>query len=248
MAKKGVKQATSRRKKVISPPTGDRAPMKTNAYRLAQYTEMTLAPLFPFLDEGSLIPCLAAVQGGPGKRFGRFRHFNTVDEIVMIMGVQGPYSGAGMVRVESNLHLVQMPFEDPEDDNNVVFMVITQRQRIGEKQKEQYRFLCDKCDRQLFMVEVDATPPKRGKQRKLLGPYYPFPTILETYKAAQKFNGSEKIRTCKKCGHVNPTFPTQDWGWDFCDERWKFSETSREILIASQKRPSKAKISVKGRT
>jgi hypothetical protein len=95
----------------------------------------------------------------------------------------------------------------------MVVAVITQRQSLGEKeQREEYRFICDKCDRRLFLYQADATPPKRGA--KISPGTEPFLSIAETLKAAQKFNADEEARKCKHCGHQNPPFPIEEWAWN----------------------------------
>jgi hypothetical protein len=118
-----------------------------------------------------------------------------------------------MVRVGPKLHPVGAPFENPEDPSCLRVTTITQRQLYGAPQREEYRFICDKCDRRLYIEEVDATPPRRGGQAEQLGPHAPFLTIIETYMAAKHFNDSEEHRRCKHCGHLNPPFPIESWGW-----------------------------------
>ncbi len=205
---------TDRAPLTIPPPEKGREPMKTNVFRFAQINVSTLAPMFPYLDEGSIVPCVATFRGGPGKRFGKFQHFNTVDEVVIMFGAKGGRGRAGMVRVGPKLHQVGAPFEDPEDEGSLRVTTITQRQAIGEKQREEYRFACEKCGRRLYIEEVDATPPKRGTGPSATGGHMPFLTILETYETTRRFNENEEARHCKHCGHKNPPFPIEDWGWD----------------------------------
>ena len=75
--------------RTIPPPSGDKEPLKTNVYQFIQNSVTALAPLFPYYDEGSIVPCVATFRGGPGKNYGRFQHFNTVDEVVILFGAQG---------------------------------------------------------------------------------------------------------------------------------------------------------------
>jgi hypothetical protein len=198
----------------IPPPEKGREPMKTNVFRFAQINVSTLSPMFPYVDEGAIVPCVATFRGGPGKRFGRFQHFNTVDEVVIMFGAKGGRGRAGMVRVGPKLHQVGAPFEDPEDTGSLRVTTITQRQAIGQPQREEYRFACEKCDRRLYMEEVDATPPRRGTGPGAVGGSVPFATTIETYAAAKHFNENAEARRCKHCGHQNPPFPIEDWGWD----------------------------------
>src|SRR5215469_828653 len=91
----------------IPPPTGDKEPLKTNIYRFIQTSVTALAPLFPYFDEGSIVPCSATFRGAPGRRFGRFQHFNTVDEVVVVFGSQNAMGVPGLVYVGPKLHLVR---------------------------------------------------------------------------------------------------------------------------------------------
>jgi hypothetical protein len=198
----------------IPPPPAEKEPLKTNIYRFIQTSVTALAPLFPYFDEGSIVPCSATFRGAPGRRFGRFQHFNTVDEVVIVFGSQGAWGVPGLVYVGPKLHLVGAWLENPEDPDLLVVAVITQRQLIDKEQREEYRFICDRCERRLFVHKVDATPPKRGKQAESMGSHPPFLTLVETYEAARCFNQDEQARKCAHCGHINPRFSIESWGWD----------------------------------
>jgi len=197
----------------IPRPDPERPPLKANVYWFVQTATTTLAPLFPYFDEGSIVPCAATFRGGPGKRYGRFQHFNTVDEVFVLFGGAGQLTrGSGLVRVGPKLHMVQAPLQDPEDPDTMGISVITQRQSIGKEQREEVRFVCEKCDRRLFMMEYDATPPKRGTSKGEGGTT--FLTILESFDAATRFNEDEAARKCKHCGHQNAPFPIEAWAWN----------------------------------
>jgi hypothetical protein len=218
----------------IPPPAGDREPLKTNIFAFVQNSQSALAPLFPYVDEGAIVPCAATFRGAPGKRFGRFQHFNTVDEVALVFGAEATlHQAAGIVHVGPKLHMVKGPFEDPERPESVRIVVITQRQLIGKPHREEYRFVCDNCDRRLFVYEVDATPPQRGKQREVLGDYAPFVTIAETAKAAQRFNSDPEARHCKHCGHDNPPFPSEDWAWDIHVQQSDIAKIGHDSLTAA---------------
>jgi hypothetical protein len=199
--------------RTIPPPSGDKEPLKTNVYQFIQNSVTALAPLFPYYDEGSIVPCVATFRGGPGVNYGRFQHFNTVDEVVILFGAQGGRGAPGFVRVGPKLHPVGAPFEDSGDPDSLRVTTITQRQLIGKPHREEYRFICDNCDRRLFLEKVDETPPKRGKQRETLGAHAPFLTIIETLQAAENYNADEDAHRCKNCGHQNDPFPIEAWGW-----------------------------------
>jgi hypothetical protein len=218
----------------IPPPTDDREPLKTNIFAFVQNSPSALAPLFPYLDEGAIVPCAATFRGAPGRRFGRFQHFNTVDEVALVFGAEATLrQAAGIVHVGPKLHMVKGPFEDPERSEGVRIVAITQRQLIGKPHREEYRFVCDKCDRRLFIHEVDATPPKRGTQRETLGDYAPFISIAETSEAARRFNADPEARHCKHCGHDNPPFPSEAWAWETHVEQSEIAKIGHGSLTAA---------------
>jgi len=221
--------------RTIPKPDPNREPLKANVYRLVQSSPTALVPLFPYVDEGSIVPCAATFSGGPGRRYGRFQHFNTVDEIAVMFGASGQLTrGAGMVRVGPKLHMVQAPMENPEDPANSGVVVITQRQSIGEEQREEYRFVCEKCDRRLFIMEADATPPKRGATPPGASPFL---TIVETAEAARRFNDDEASRKCKHCGHQNPPFPSESWGWDVYVRQSGVAQRAQASMTAARTAP-----------
>ena len=226
-----------RKKRAIPPPAGDKEPLKRNVYEFVQFTRTALAPMFPYFDEGSIVPCTATFRGGPGVDYGRFQHFNTVDEVLLTFGARGSQRGGGMLRVGAKLHMVQSPLSDTANPDNLALAVITQRQSIGKPQKEEYRFVCEKCDRRLFLASFDATPAKRGGQRKTSGARPVFATIPETYKAARAFNADETARSCKHCGHQNKPFPIESWGWRHYAEQAELSKLAREAMLKSQEAP-----------
>jgi hypothetical protein len=222
--------------RTIPRPDPERPPLKANVYWFVQTATTTLAPLFPYFDEGSIVPCVASFRGAPGKRYGRFQHFNTVDEVVVVFGGTGRLAnGAGLVRVGAKLHMVTGPLEDPEDSASMGISVITQRQSIGKRQREEVRFVCEKCDRRLFVMEFDGTPAKRGTS-KGEGPTA-FVTILESFEAARRFNEDEAARKCKHCGHENPPFPIEPWAWNVYPSQAEIARHGLAALEAAGRAP-----------
>ena len=99
MAVKNPAPHRRRRKLAIPPPTGDKEPLKVNVYNFVHFTKTALAPLFPYFDEGSIVPCTATFRGGPKVDYSRFQHFNTVDEVLLTFGAEGSMRGGGLLRV-----------------------------------------------------------------------------------------------------------------------------------------------------
>ena len=222
--------------RTIPRPDPERPPLKANVYWFVQTATTTLAPLFPYFDEGSILPCVASYRGAPGKRWGRFQHFNTVDEVVVLFGGTGQLAnGAGLVRVGPKLHMVQAPLQDPDDPQAMSIAVITQRQSIGRRQREEVRFVCEKCDRRLFVMEFDGTPAKRGTSTGEGATA--FVTILESFAAAKRFNEDEAARKCKHCGHENPPFPIEAWAWNVYPSQAEIARRGFAAMEAARRAP-----------
>ena len=240
MATKKSSKRITHKKRTIPPPSGDKEPLKANVYQFVQFTKTALAPMFPYFDEGSIVPCTATFRGGPKVDYSRFQHFNTVDEILLTFGAEGSMRGGGLLRVGPRLHMVQSPLADTRKTENLALSVITQRQSVDQPQKEEIRFVCKKCDRRLFVKAYDATPPKRGKQEKVLGPHPVFATIPESYRAAKEFNADPDARVCKHCGRKNKLFPIEAWGWEHYVEQAEVSTQAYDAMLASQKTRSES--------
>ena len=113
MPAKQTPGSLTRKNRVIPPPTGDKEPLKCNVYEFVRFTKTALAPMFPYFDEGSIVPCTATFRGGlRTSTMAGFQHFNTVDEILLTFGARGSQRGGGMLRVGAKLHMVQSPLSD----------------------------------------------------------------------------------------------------------------------------------------
>jgi hypothetical protein len=128
--------------------------------------------------------------------------------------------------------MVAGPLQDPDDSDSMGVSVITQRQSIAKEQREEVRFVCEKCDRRLFIKEYDATPPKRGMSKGEGATT--FLTILESFEAAKRFNEDEAARKCKHCGHDNPPFPIESWAWDVYANQAEIARRSLAAMEAAQ--------------
>ena len=206
----------SKRKSLTMPdPPADKQPLKVNVYEFGRNLVSTLTPMFPYVDEGAMVPTCAIMYGEPDGDYGYFEHENTVDEVAVIFG-SGETTGSGkggLVRVSARSHGVGNLLTDPDSPDSFSFVTVTQRQSVGEPQHEAVAFSCEACSAEVFRAEYDATPPKRGKQRAELGPIGHLHTLYGSAQAAQTYNGDESNRTCPKCGHVNKPFPLHRWGW-----------------------------------
>ena len=223
----------------IPPPTGRRQPLKVNIFEKMQFANTQLMPLFPYYGEGAIIPCGATFRGEPGVEFGHFFHYNTVDEIGIVFGSHNSLVPTGMVHSLPRVHGVNSFLKDPADANSYLLIAITQRQSEGTGQAEAVARRCVKCHEQLARYEYDVTPkpqPSEGAGEDLLEP---FPTLQGSMDAAEAFNADEALRTCPKCGHVNPPFDQDPWGWvKYLRQNWTVNQARRalEELAATARR------------
>ena len=50
----------------LAPPAPDKEPLKVNVFEFMKGANSALIPLFPYLDEGAIVPCGTMFDGGPG--------------------------------------------------------------------------------------------------------------------------------------------------------------------------------------
>lgn len=205
-------------KNALTMPTAsaDKQPLKCNIYEFARNLVSTLTPMFPYVDEGAIVPTIALFYGEQNGDYGYFEHANTVDEVAIIFGSGGTTGRgmAGLVRASARSHPVGKLLNEPDNPKCFSLVSVTQRQSTGAPQKEAVAFTCASCSAKVYHEAFDSTPPKRGSQKSELGPVGHLHTIFGSAQAALNYNSNKKNRTCSKCGHVNEPFPIGRWGWD----------------------------------
>lgn len=187
------------------PPPDGKVPLKANVFEAARQGNTQLLPLFPYAGPGDIVPCSAALASDGSKHYiGYFIHTNAVDEVAVTFG------GAGRMRT-GDVFVGPKTHGVGGDSDSAFFavMTITQRQCEAGEQPEAITFQCERCNTELFKYAFNAAEAEDGAQSALA----PFPTAQGTLDAALAYNASEDVRTCKSCGHVNPLFPHQIWGW-----------------------------------
>ncbi len=197
----------------IPPPRDDRPPLKANVFEASRSSTCTLAPLFPYLHAGAIVPTIALFWGRREGDYGHFEHFNTIDEVVIVLGADGAVGRArtGLVRVNAKTHMVGKFLPDPENPEQFALISITQRQSENAPQREAVWFKCEKCQTDLMRLEFDWQPVATREQEAALGAYPPLETVVKSSHAAERYNAN---RRCPKCGHDNGPFPLERWGWD----------------------------------
>jgi uncharacterized protein with PIN domain len=218
------------------PAAKDREPLRTNVFELMRTTTTQLLPLFPYLGQGAMLPAGALFQGGPGKEYGRFFHRNTEEEVNVCFGGQGALGMGGVMFIGGKMHEVQAPLLDVNDPNAFLISVITQRQQdIGREQRESVIFRCAECNNKLHQVDYSADLPDPDRPELVTGGklddvYEMFPTMWGSILATDSFNSDDAARTCTRCGHVNPPFPADIWGWQNYVDRHEVVNAARHLL------------------
>ena len=220
-------------------PAADKQPLKCNVYEYARNLVSSLTPMFPYVDDGAMVPTIALFYGEPGGDYGYFEHENTVDEVAIVFG-SGATTGrgkAGLVRASARSHGVGNLLSDPDSPDSFSLVSVTQRQSTGVAQTEAVAFTCAECSAEVYREEFDSTPPKRGTQRREIGPVGHLHTIYGSAQAALNYNADDKNRTCAKCGNVNAPFPLHRWGWHRYREMTDIVREAHESLTETSGQP-----------
>jgi hypothetical protein len=202
----------------IAPPASEKRPARVNAFNFARGAGSALLPLFPYLGDGDIVPCISVIRGGSKHEGSVFEHTNTVDEVAITFGARGSFLRVGQVMVGEKKHTVGSFL--PKDPEGYVLMVITQRQaESGVEQKEAWSVICGQCSEPLVDYHFDSKPDYRSRVPGSEGYAEPLPTIIGSFAGAMKVNASVESRTCKKCGHVQEPFQVGTWHWDVYEEQ-----------------------------
>jgi hypothetical protein len=69
-----------------------------------------------------------------------------------------------------------------------------------------------------------------------------FATLWGALTTTEKFNDDEALRTCSKCGYVNPPFPFTAWGWHDWVKQNRVVDSARAAMLAARDRLSPAEV------
>lgn len=194
---------------VIPPPRPDRPPLRANLLNVMQKANTTLAPLFPYLHPGAIVPTGALFIGGPGKDYGQLYHHNSVDEIIIAFVAHEATLRTGQVYNGGRVHGVNSFLKDQHKTGSFALFTVTQRQLEEGPQPEAISLICAACRKELFKGEFDGASPPEAHELE-----HPFTTPAVLPEVLRAFNEDPARRTCPDCGHVNEPFPVRTWGWD----------------------------------
>lgn len=199
----------SERELVIPPPRADRPPMRANLLNVMQQANTTLAPLFPYLHPGAIVPTGALFIGEPGKDYGQLYHHNSVDEIIIAFVANDATLQTGQLYNGGRVHGVNSFLKDQTKPGSFALFTVTQRQLEAGPQPEAISLICSSCRKQLFKGEFDGGSPPDAHELD-----HPFGTPSMLPELLREFNEDPARRTCPDCGHLNDPFPVHTWGWD----------------------------------
>jgi hypothetical protein len=220
----------------IAPPKQDKPPMKVNVFERSRVTNTLLAPLFPYLDPGSIVPATSLAVGGPGRRFTMFKHFNSVDEVATIFAAKGvARGGPGQMFVGARDHFVNLSFNDANDPGSYILIVVTQRQMDNpEVQTEKLAIVCEQCHEPLLERPFASGATAQDIEGlQAFDGYVPFHTHIEGARLVAEYNASNELKTCKECGFENPAFPIDDWGWQRYTEQTETATAIQQLYKAA---------------
>ncbi len=213
---------------VIPPPRADRPPLLANLLNVMQQANTTLAPLFPYLHPGAIVPTGALFIGAPGKDYGQLYHHNSVDEVIIGFVCEGATLQTGQVYNGGRVHGVNSFLKDQTKPGSFALFSVTQRQLDEGEQPEAVSLVCSKCRKQIFRTDYDARSMPDARELD-----YPFTTAAVLPERMRAFNEDPELRRCSDCGHQNDPFPVHTWGWDlYADQSTAMRAAKRSLLRA----------------
>lgn len=212
---------------IIPPPRADRQPLHANLFNVMQKANTTLAPLFPYMHPGAIVPTGALFIGGPGRDYGQFFHHNSVDEIIIAFVAHDATLQTGQLYNGGRVHGVNSFLKDQFKDGSFALFTVTQRQVDKEtEQLEGVSMTCRQCRKLLFKDEFDSRSPPDAHEVDLA-----FHTLVGASEAMQRFNADPELRKCKDCGHENDPFPLDIWGWRDYKDQSKTMANAKQVLL-----------------
>jgi hypothetical protein len=190
-------------------PAPNKRVMKVDLFELATRSVGTLqlVPIFPYMGDGDIVPCLTIAVGSADMRPFQFFHANVVDESVLCLAEEGATMKTGQLMKLAPIHGVNTFLKNPRDPSNYNVMLLPIRMNSARVQQEGFIIRCAKCNEIAYRRDFNV---KEGAEHK----YYPEFYALRYYaECCREFNSSPEHRTCPRCGTVQQEFPLEQMGW-----------------------------------
>lgn len=207
-------------------PAPNKRPMKVDVFELVTKTAgaLQLAPIFPYLDDGAIVPCLSITKGRPDLESFQFFHANVVAESILCLAEQGATMKTGQLIKATPVHGVNAFLKKPTDPESFYVVLITIRMGSDAVQEEGFIIRCSKCNTIVYQRDFNVKEGTRWK-------YYPEFYALRYYaECCDEFNADEAKRACPKCGTVQKPFPAKQMGWWTYAENVEVANRGREAL------------------
>ncbi len=220
-------------KLVIPPPRADRPPLQVNLLNHMQQANTTLAPLFPYMHPGAIVPTGALFIGEANKDYGQLYHHNCVDEIIIAFVAKGGTLQTGQLYNGGRVHGVNSFLKDQTAPGTFVVFTVTQRQLEAGEQPEAVTLLCTNCRKQIFRGDFDGASPPDARE---LDHAFATPSLLPGL--LHEFNEDPERRRCADCDHVNDPFPVHTWGWDLYATQSNTMAAAKQLLLDANPGPT----------
>lgn len=194
---------------VADKPLPHKRVMKVDLFELATRSVGTLqlVPVFPYMGDGDIVPCLTIAAGNPDLKKFQFFHANVVDESVLCLAEEGATMKTGQLMKLAPVHGVNSFLKNPTNPTNYNVMLLPIRMNREKMQQEGFIIRCARCNEIVYRRDFNV---KEGPEKK----YYPEFYALRYYaECCREFNSSEEKRTCTACGAVQEPFPLEQMGW-----------------------------------
>ena len=156
------------------PLVAGKKPIKKNLFEEVIHATGTLelVPVFPYLDDGAIVPCLSVSIGGPNAQKFQFFHDNVVPEVALCLAGEDSALRTGQLMVLPNMHGVNNFLKDLANENAYMVVLITIRMNAHDSQDEGFLIRCEKCNELVYQRETNI---KHGPPR----PFTPNSTHLD---------------------------------------------------------------------
>jgi hypothetical protein len=221
MASNGSKTAFHH---VPSRPVADRQPVKVDVFGLVirNLGLLQLSPIFPYMHDGAIVPCMTNTTGVRGVTPWHFFHDNEAKETIVCLVENGGAMKSGQIMLLANNHGVGPFLRDPQDPSNYYVGLITIRMGNRPEQTEGIVLRCHKCNEVVYSRHFNV---KEGPERKHYPEFHALRYYLESFR---EFNRNPELRICKKCGTVRPPEPEA--------ENFGYVQYTRNIDVANRGR------------
>lgn len=207
-------------------PAPEKPPLKVDVCQLVTTILGThqLVPIFPYLSDGAIVPCLTSVIGHAQSRPTRFFHSNELIETILCIAESGGTIKTGQLVWSPHVHGVTSFLRNPRDPDSYNILLVAIRMKKGPEQKEGIILRCVKCNEIVYERHFNV---KKGPERKYYPEFYALRYYAESF---LEFNGSENKRTCPKCGVVQPELPVEDVGHTRYARNMETANRARELV------------------